>query len=140
MKRVVSLLLCLMMVASLTACGGEKTTETSSNDGATKTETTDIVTGMIAYSFGTQSFSDDVLAGLVKAEEELQIPHYELEIADVTETASGFRTLIQQGVNFVVATTAEYCDGMLEVANEYPDVCFLYLAEYLEDAPENVIS
>lgn len=140
MKRVVSLLLCLMMVASLTACGGEKTTETSSNDGATKTETTDIVTGMIAYSFGTQSFSDDVLAGLVKAEEELQIPHYELEIADVTETASGFRTLIQQGVNFVVATTAEYCDGMLEVANEYPDVYFLYLAEYLEDAPENVIS
>lgn len=124
MKRVVSFLLCIAMVMSLAACGGKK--DAVEAESSTEANNAEIVTGMIAYSFGTQSFSDDVLAGLVKAEEELEIPHYELEIADVTETANGFRTLIQQGVNFVVATTAEYCDGMLEVAAEYPDVYFLY--------------
>ena len=138
MKRVVSFLLCIAMVMSLAACGGKK--DAVEAESSTEANNAEIVTGMIAYSFGTQSFSDDVLAGLVKAEEELEIPHYELEIADVTETANGFRTLIQQGVNFVVATTAEYCDGMLEVAAEYPDVYFLYLGEYLQDAPDNVIS
>lgn len=136
MKKIINLLACLVVVLSLAACGGNKT-ETSE---PVSEEKSDIVTGMIAYTFGTQSYSDDVLAGLVKAEEQLGIPHYELEIADVTETANGFRTLIQQGCNFVIASTSEYCDGMLEVAKEYPDVYFLYLAEYLPDAPDNVIS
>lgn len=144
MKKIISLLLCMMMVVSLTACGQKADSGTSapavSEQEEKNSSETNIVTGMVAYVFGTQSYSDDVLAGLVQAEEELGIPHYELEIADVSETASGFRTLIQQGANFVIASSSEYCDGMLEVAAEYPDVYFLYLAEYLPDAPENVIS
>lgn len=157
MKKVISVLLCMMMVVSLTACGqsadsgesapavAESSGEESAAESTEETvkeieEGTELVTGMIAYVFGTQSYSDDVLGGLKQAEEELGIPHYELEIADVSETADGFRTLIQQGANFVVASSSEYCDGMLEVAAEYPDVYFLYLAEYLPDAPDNVMS
>lgn len=150
MKKILRMGFGLILAASLTACSGG----TGAGDGAAGSagnpgqgnETTaaepksELVTGMIAYTFGTQSFSDDVLLGLQQAEEQLGIPHHELEIADVTETANGFRTLIQQGCNFVVASTAEYCDGMLEVAAEYPDVYFLYLAEHLADAPDNVIS
>lgn len=136
MKRIVSFVVSLIMVCLLASCGSGKT----ENKPETKKSNMEITTGMIAYSFGTQSFSDDILNGLKQAEKELGIPHYELEIADVTETANGFRTLIQQGANFVIASSAEYCDGMLEVAAEYPDVYFLYLAEHLEDAPENVIS
>lgn len=156
-KKIISLVLCSAMALSLVACGG-KTAETESpaTDAAESTEAgaeaeagaeteapaaaTELTTGMIAYAFGTQSYADDVLAGLEQAKDELGIDHFELEIADVTETANGFRTLIQQGCNFVVASSSEYCDGMLEVAAEYPDVYFLYLAEYLEDAPENVMS
>lgn len=163
MKRIVSMLLCMMMVVSLTACGqsadsGEPASEASGGSGEESAaesagaeesteetakeieEGTELVTGMIAYVFGTQSYSDDVLAGLQQAQDELGIPHYELEIADVSETADGFRTLIQQGANFVIAASSEYCDGMLEVAAEYPDIYFLYLAEHLSDAPDNVIS
>lgn len=157
MKKIISALLCMsMVVVSLTACGksaesnepapaaaesGEESTEKSAEETVKEISAdTELVTGMIAYVFGTQSYADDVLSGLQQAEEELGIPHYELEITDVSETASGFRTLIQQGANFVVASTSEYCDGMLEVAAEYPDVYFLYLAEYLPDAPDNVMS
>ncbi|MCI8517390.1 MAG: BMP family ABC transporter substrate-binding protein [Hungatella sp.] len=145
MKKIIPLMLCTVTAIFLTACGGQKADSNGTNSGVAEGKTeekadTQLVTGMIAYAFGTQSFADDVLAGLVQAKEELGIPHYELEIADVSETASGFRTLIQQGANFVVASSAEYCDGMLEVAGEYPDVYFLYLAEYLPDSPANVIS
>lgn len=136
MKKIISCVLSLVMMCFLVSCGSEKTEKEPKEE----KKNMEITTGMIAYSFGTQSFSDDILAGLKQAEEELGIAHYELEIADVTETANGFRTLIQQGANFVIASSAEYCDGMLEVAAEYPDVYFLYLAEHLEDAPENVIS
>lgn len=149
-KKIISLVLCAVMAFSLTACGGNKAEETDapateeSTEAEGETEvpapSSDLVTGLLAYEFGSQSYSDDVLAGLQQAEEELGIPCYTLEIADVTETAGGFRTLIQQGCNFVVASTAEYCDGMLEVAAEYPDITFLYLAGHLEDGPANVIS
>lgn len=144
MKKLTSVCLSLAMVLSLAACGGGTNTDAPKEEKKAAQEaaaaSSEIVTGMIAYTFGTQSFSDDILTGLQQAQDELGIPHHELEIADVTETATGFRTLIQQGCNFLVASTAEYCDGMLEVAAEYPDVNFLYLAEYLPDAPANVIS
>lgn len=147
MKKIISLLLCMVMVFSLVACGGN--TETAEESAAESTEAAEeteeaagmeVVAGMIAYTFGTQSYADDILAALEQAEAELGISHYEIEIADVSETANGFRTLIQQGCNFVIASSAEYCDGMLEVAAEYPDVYFLYLAARLEDAPKNVMS
>ena len=146
MKKIISLLLCMVMAFSLVACGGSKetaeapATESKEETVTEEAESKEIVAGMIAYTFGTQSYSDDILAALEQAEEELGVPHYEIEIADVSETANGFRTLIQQGCNFVIASSAEYCDGMLEVAAEYPDVYFLYLAARLEDAPANVMS
>lgn len=111
-KKIISLVLCSAMALSLVACGG-KTAETESpaTDAAESTEAgaeaeagaeteapaaaAELTTGMIAYAFGTQSYADDVLAGLEQAKEELGIDHFELEIADVTETANGFRTLIQ---------------------------------------------
>lgn len=149
MKRFISLLLCMVMAFSLVACGGSKEEAAeapAAEEAAEETEApaekagTEVVAGMIAYTFGTQSYSDDILAALETAEADLGIQHYELEIADVSETANGFRTLIQQGCNFVIASSSEYCDGMLEVAAEYPDVYFLYLAARLEDAPANVMS
>lgn len=147
MKKLISVCLSLAMAVALTACGGAKTETADGGSAAAQNEAageaaapSEIVTGMIAYTFGTQSFSDDILMGLQQAQDELGIPHHELELADVTETATGLRTLIQQGCNFLVVSTAEYCDGMLEVAAEYPDINFLYLAEFLPDAPQNVIS
>ncbi len=153
MKKLLALLLTLTMLFTLAACSQpaeqteeqpaeqptEETTEETTEQ-ETEAAPSDIVTGMIAYTFGTGSYSDDVLAGLQKAEDQLGIPHYALEIADVAETANAFRTLIQQGVNFVLVSTSEYADGMLEVAQEYPDIKFLYTAEYLADAPENIMS
>ncbi len=142
MKKIIALLLTMAMATSLVACSQPETDAPveSTEGGDTAETTTDIVTGMIAYTFGTGSYSDDVLAGLTKAEEQLGIPHYALEIADVAETANAFRTLIQQGANFIVVSTSEYYDGMAEVAAEYPDVDFLYTVEYLEETPENISS
>ena len=131
-KRIVSTLLAAGMGLSLlTGCqSGQQTggtaaaekTETSgkaeaaSEDGA-QDKKSDLVVGMIASAFGTQSYNDDVLAGM----------------------ANSLRTLISQGANFIMVPSSEYKDGMLEVAAENPEVKFLYLAEAI-DGGGNIMS
>lgn len=115
-----------MIVSLLTGCQGGQTTEKES------TAETDLVVGLIANAFGTQSFNDDVLAGLQLAEKELGVKGIPLEVAEVSDSANSLRTLIGQGANFIIVPSSEYKDGMLEVAAENPNVKFLYLAEALE--------
>lgn len=92
----------------------------------------DLTVGMIANAFGTQSYNDDVLAGLKLAEAELGIKGIPLEVPSVSDAANSLRTLIGQGANFIMVPSSEYKDGMLEVAADNPDVKFLYLAEAIE--------
>ena len=93
-KRIVSTLLAAGMGLSLlTGCqsgqptGGtaaaEKTetggkAEAASEDGA-QDKKSELVVGMIASAFGTQSYNDDVLAGMELAEKELGVKGIPLE-------------------------------------------------------------
>lgn len=95
--------------------------------------------GVIALEFGSQSFNDDILAGLKLAEKDLGIKAMSLEVPTVSDVANSLRILIAQGVELIVISTSEFKDGMLEVAEEYPDVKFLYLSEVVEGYP-NIMS
>jgi len=133
-----SLLVAGMGISLLTGCQGGQTSGGSSE--ATEKETSaqgsvaenDMVVGMIANAFGTQSYNDDVLAGLQLAEKELGVKGIPLEVPEISDSANSLRTLISQGANFIMVPSSEYKDGMLEVAAENPDVKFLYLAEAIE--------
>lgn len=125
-KLVVFILLMSMVVSMLAGCGGNDTT--GQNDGASDGNKK-VKVGLIALGFGTQSFNDDVLDGLKAAEGELNIQAMPLEVPAVSDVANSLRTLIGQGAELLIVTTSEFKDGMLEVAEEYPDTKFLYLAE-----------
>lgn len=153
-KRIVSTLLAAGMGLSLlTGCqsgqptGGtaaaEKTetsgkAEAASEDGA-QDKKSDLVVGMIASAFGTQSYNDDVLAGMELAEKELGVKGIPLEVPEISDSANSLRTLISQGANFIMVPSSEYKDGMLEVAAENPELKFLYLAEAI-DGGGNIMS
>ena len=135
-KLVVFMLLMSMVVGMLAGCGSKDAT--GQNDGASD-GTKKVKVGIIALGFGTQSFNDDVLAGIKAAEADLNVEAMPLEVPTVSDVANSLRTLIGQGAELLVVTTSEFKDGMLEVAEEYPDVKFLYLSEPVEGY-DNVMS
>ncbi len=133
MKKILALIMAGAMALSLVACGGSG----SGEDGGTDDGSLRI--GMVASSMGTQSFNDDVWAGLEKAQDELGIGAEYIEVSEVSDAANSLRTLIAQGDTLLVVPSSEFHDAMMEVAAEYPDCNFMYLAGE-ETGAENVMS
>ena len=145
MKKLIALGMAeTMAIGLLTGCGSSSSTPAADTKAESKTttdagKTSDLTVGMIANAFGTQSYNDDVLAGLELAEQELGIKGIPLEVPEISDSANSIRTLISQGATFIMVPSSEYKDGMLEVAAENPDVKFLYLAEAI-DGVDNIMS
>ncbi len=133
MKKLVTVLLAAVLLLSLAGCGG------SGNGGNEQAGDGALHVGMICESLGTQSFNDDVLAGLQRAQEELGIALDYIEVSEISDAANSLRTLIAQGCTFMVVPSASYRDAMVEVATEYTDVKFLYLAA-AEEGYDNIMS
>ncbi|MCR1899558.1 BMP family protein [Irregularibacter muris] len=133
-KIIVIAVVCMLVIATFAGCSGKPATNDSEPSGDKK-----VKVGLIALEFGTQSFNDDILKGLKSAEEDLEVEAMSLEVPEVSDVANSLRTLIGQGAEFLVVSTSEFKDGMLEVAQEFPDVKFLYLSEVLEGY-DNVMS
>lgn len=142
MKKVLAFLLVAAMLLALTACGGAPSSsqagDSGSGDGGNAGGET-LHVGLIVNGLGTQSFNDDVWAGLEKANAELNVEAQYIEVAEVSDVANSLRTLIAQGCTFLVVPSSDYRDGMVEVAQEYPDLKFLYLAAAEEDY-DNIMS
>lgn len=146
MKKLIALgMAATMAIGLLTGCGSNSSapaadsTQAESKTTTDAGKTSDLTVGMIANAFGTQSYNDDVLAGLELAEQELGIKGIPLEVPEISDSANSIRTLISQGATFIMVPSSEYKDGMLEVAAENPDVKFLYLAEAI-DGVDNIMS
>ena len=133
MKKVLALIMAGAMALSLVACGGGGSGEGGSTDDGS------LRVGLIASSMGTQSFNDDVWAGRENAEAELGISAEYIEVSEVSDAANSLRTLIAQGDTLLVVPSSEFHDAMMEVAAEYPDCDFMYLAGE-ETGAENVMS
>lgn len=133
MKKVLALIMAGAMALSLVACGGGGSGEGGSTDDGS------LRVGLIASSMGTQSFNDDVWAGLENAEAELGISAEYIEVSEVSDAANSLRTLIAQGDTLLVVPSSEFHDAMMEVAAEYSDCDFMYLAGE-ETGAENVMS
>ncbi len=133
MKKVLALIMAGAMALSLVACGGGGSGEGGSTDDGS------LRVGLIASSMGTQSFNDDVWAGLENAEAELGISAEYIEVSEVSDAANSLRTLIAQGDTLLVVPSSEFHDAMMEVAAEYPDCDFMYLAGE-ETGAENMMS
>lgn len=134
MKKLLAWIAAGAMALSLAACGSSdagQTGESASGDS--------LRVGLIASGMGTQSFNDDVWAGLEKAQTDLGISAEYIEVSEVSDAANSLRTLIAQGDTLLVVPASEFHDAMMEVAGEYPDCDFMYLAGE-ETGAENVMS
>ncbi len=136
MKKLLALIMAGAMALSLVACGGS-----GAEGGGDAGDTGDaqLRVGLIASSMGTQSFNDDVWAGLEKVQQDLPVTAEYIEVSEVSDAANSLRTLIAQGDTLLVVPSSEYHDAMMEVAAEYPDCKFMYLAGE-ETGAENVMS
>lgn len=141
MKKVFAFLLTAAMLLALAACGGNQGGSGNQGDsqGSGSSSGDPLHVGMICDGLGTQSFNDDVMLGLTTAVEELGIKEDHIEIQEVSDVANSLRTLIGQGCTFIVVPGSSHRDAMVEVAEEYPDVKFLYLAA-AEEGYDNIMS
>lgn len=129
MKRIISVLLAICLV--FTGCSKNSQTAQSSSPEAKSEAKNEVVIGLVAEIFGTQSFNDDILSGIENLNAKYGTRYITLEVPEVSDLANSYRTLISQGVNLIVVGSAIYEDAMIEVAEEYPNVKFLYLADAL---------
>ena len=77
--------------------------------------------------FGTQSFNDVALDGVKKASSVFNLEMIPIEVSEISDLPDSLRTLVAQGVNFIVLPDAETVDAAIEVSEEYPDVKFALL-------------
>jgi len=137
MKRLMCVLMVMMVLCGMLFSQGDKEVQAPSATGTKAAAPVKV--GMIASVFGTQSFNDDVKDGVVAVSSKYGIQNVCMEVPEVTDTANSIRTLISQGCNFIVISSSDYEDGMKEVASEYPNVKFLYLADKVT-GDANIIS
>lgn len=143
-KRLLSLLLAATTI--LAGCGSSDTTSTTTGtsgaggESQVVTTNSDVKLGMVSPVFGTQSYNDDILNGIVTACSEFGLDHIAMETPEVSDVPDALRTLISQGVNFLVITSSDYVDAMNQVADEYPDVKFLYTQDVLPEWHDSTLT
>ncbi|MFD7260920.1 BMP family protein [Streptomyces sp. NPDC059874] len=108
------------LALSATACGGKKSSDTSS----------DSTTAAIAYDIGgrgDQSFNDAAYAGLQKAESELKIKGKEAEPTEGESDADKVQRLTElarNGSNPVIGVGFAYAKAIEKVAPKFPKTTF----------------
>ena len=143
MKRSMAILLALVLALSLAACGGGKSDSGSSgasggsgDSGASGGGEKTYRVGFILDScvndggWGTACYSE--LTAAVERN-----PKWSMESTDNLSHDSFYDAMVaycNAGFDLIYAPGGEYTDAMLQVAEEYPDVCFALLNGG-EDAP-----
>lgn len=130
MKKIISLLLVLVLVLSLAACGG---TDEPKKSGAKKIG---LVLG--TGGLGDKNFNDMAYEGITSAEKELGISFDYLEPATVTDYVPNLRSMCETGeYDLVIGLGTDMCDAIKEVAADFPDQKFSHIDSTLEGL-ENV--
>lgn len=124
MKKLLSTLLIVLLALSLFAGGTQESSKEQKEE--------KVKLGTIASVYGTASFNDDILDGILLACKKYDLEEVHIEVPDVADVENALRTLIQEGCNFIVIGSADQKDGLIATAENYPNVKFLYLGDKLE--------
>ncbi|MFI5621665.1 BMP family protein [Streptomyces sp. NPDC051567] len=114
------------LALSATACGGKKSSESSTSPSGTTKE----ASAAIAYDIGgrgDQSFNDAAFAGLGKAETELKLKGVEAEPTEGEGEADKVQRLTElarKGSNPVIGVGFAYAPAIKKVAPKFPDTTF----------------
>jgi basic membrane protein A len=139
-KHIKGMALAAAAVLGLAACGGDSSSDTGEDTGATE-ETTEAAEGAdysnlkVAVVYigvpGDEGWTYQHEVGIQQMESELGIEVTRLEnIPEGAESTATFDQLARDGYNLIIGTSFGYMDPMLETAGKYPDACFQHASGY----------
>ena len=134
MKKLLALLLALVMVFALVACGG------SGNNNSNNTADEGIKIGAIYINSknDTAGYTFAHHNGIVTAMAELGIDQSQLAIVDEvpeddTAVRSAIDTLVGEGCDIIFGISFGYINAMAAAAEDYPDVIFSHATGYMSN-------
>ena len=153
MKKIIALLLALVMVLGLAACGETAAPETTpaategteataeATEGTEAAGLADLTVGAIYITSknDTAGYTFAHHNGIVTAMKELGMdPETQLVIQDEIpedkeQVLTAIDTLVGEGANIIFGISFGYIDAMAEAAEEYPDVIFSHGTGYLSN-------
>lgn len=138
-KRISAVLLCLVMMFGLAACGSSKV---SVNSKVEKTETAaaPLKVAVIYSGFlGDKSFYDLAHDGAMMAKEKYGIELSELESGEAADWEANFVAMADADYDLVIGVSTQFLNIMEKHCPEYPDTMFA-LIDGVSDAGDNVVS
>ena len=149
MKKFIALLLTMVMVLSLAACGGKTEAPSASSAPSTSTSAAkeetknDEPTANIAVVFSTLgdlNFNDWCWEGICQARDELGIAFNYVEAGTVSEAATQIDAFASDEIyDLIVVIGSDRGDSMEECAAAYPDQKFALIDAGVKTDLENVI-
>ncbi len=138
MKKILSLLLALVMILSLVACGGDTAEDGTGDDAGTAddagsaggegTEVTkeDLKVAIILPgTINDRGWTFSAYEGLLAIEESYGCEINYIESTPVTGAEEAFRNYATSGYNVIFGHGSEYYDAAAIVAEDFPDVSFI---------------
>lgn len=134
-KRILAMVICLMMIVGLTACGTDKSTNSASNP-----STANSANGKVKFAvmfgvggLGDNAFNDEVYEGCQMAEKEFGATFDYCEPTDVSEFETQLRAYADAGeYDVIMGISTEIVDAFTMVAEDYPDQKFCMLDASIE--------
>ncbi len=118
--KLVTVMMSVVLVAFLTACGGTKSN--ASDDGKEKKIKIAMITS--EGGLGDRSYNDSGNEGLKKAEKELDVEIKVVEPQDVSEGEKYLTQLAQAGYNLVITLDLGHEKALKDIAPQFPDTQF----------------
>ncbi len=123
MKKLIALLLSLVMVFSMTACGGTEKEEGNA-------EYKNVKVGLICLHNEQSTYDLNFISAMKEACQELGIPESRMIIVtgidESTACYEAAKDLVDRGCNLIIADSFGHEDFMIQAAKEFPKVQFCH--------------
>lgn len=137
MKKLLALILALVMVLAVTACGGNASDTENTGDNE---ETPAIKVGLLLEgSLGDESINDQAYEGLLKVAEDFGVETKYVECDDTSKYIDYLEGLVSAGFNVICCDSFNQEEALSEFAPQHPDVHFMILDTEVSDI-DNVAS
>ena len=134
MKRLMSILLVLVMIFTLTACGGAEKPADSGDSANGKTRVALVFSG----NLGDKSYNDSCYAGALKAQEDFDIELKTLEGTEASEWEANFLAVAEEGYDLIICSSSNFEEYLKEHSESYPDTKFAIIDTTVEG--DNIVS
>ena len=125
MKKVLALILALVMVLSMAACGGEKAPEQNKPESGEKTAADVKIVLLLPGEINDQGWNASNYAGVVACNEKLGTSMEYVEAVQEADFESTFREYAERGYNIIMAAGSQFDEAASSVAENYPDTLFV---------------